>query len=96
MSRRPPDQSPSYHSGRPSVPAPKVRVVLRHSPDCPLMSVVKVIMDLTRFGREEATHRMWESYHRGQSILLTTHLERAEWLAEQFHSRGLQVVLEKV
>jgi ATP-dependent Clp protease adapter protein ClpS len=59
------------------------------------MDVVRIIMELTRFGREEATHRMWESYHRGQALLLTTHLERAEWLAEQFHHKGLAVVLEK-
>ena len=60
MSRRPPDQSPSYHSGSPKVPLPQVRVVLRHTADQPLMTVVRIIMELTRFGREEATHRMWE------------------------------------
>jgi ATP-dependent Clp protease adapter protein ClpS len=96
MSRRPPDQSPSYHSGSPKVPLPQLRVVLRHTADQPLMTVVRIIMELTRFGREEATHRMWEAYHRGQSTLLTTHVERAEWFVEAFHRRGLQVVLEKV
>jgi hypothetical protein len=37
---------------------------------------------------------MWQAYHQGRSVLLTTHRERAELLAEQFAERGLRVTLE--
>jgi ATP-dependent Clp protease adaptor protein ClpS len=46
-------------------------------------------MELIRFPRAEATHKMWEAHHRGSSVLLTTHLERAELYVEQFADKGL-------
>jgi len=59
-----------------------------------LMFVVQTVMELTRFCREEATHKMWEAHHTGRSQLLVTHLERAELYVEQFSERGLNVSLE--
>jgi ATP-dependent Clp protease adapter protein ClpS len=59
-----------------------------------LLPVVRAIMELTRYCREEATYRMWQAYHGGHSVLLTTHRERAELLAEQFSERGLRVTIE--
>jgi ATP-dependent Clp protease adapter protein ClpS len=59
-----------------------------------LMHVVRTVMELTRFCRAEATHKMWEAHHNGRSILLTTWLERAELYVEQFAERGLQVAVE--
>ena len=56
--------------------------------------VVRTIMELIRFCREEATHKMWEAHHCGRSLLLLTYRERAELYVEQFASRGLEVTIE--
>jgi hypothetical protein len=37
---------------------------------------------------------MWVAYYRGRAVVLTTHLERAEFLAERFAELGLQTSLE--
>jgi ATP-dependent Clp protease adapter protein ClpS len=51
-------------------------------------------MELTRFCRPEATHKMWEAHHNGRSVLLTTWLERAELFVELFAERNLTVSVE--
>jgi ATP-dependent Clp protease adapter protein ClpS len=71
-------------------------VVLLHNAAHELMFIVRSVMELLRFPRAEATHKMWEAYHRGRSILVTTYLERAELYADQFASKGLAVALEPV
>jgi ATP-dependent Clp protease adapter protein ClpS len=58
------------------------------------MFVIRSVMELTRFPRAEATHKMWEAHHQGRSTLLTTWLERAELYVEQFASRGLDTSIE--
>jgi ATP-dependent Clp protease adapter protein ClpS len=75
-------------------PLPGYRVVLTNISAQALMFVVKTVMELTRFCREEATHKMWEAHHNGRSQLLVTHLERAELYVEQFAERGLTVTIE--
>jgi len=71
---------PEQHqpSKAPTRQLPRVRLVLHHDPLLDLMFVVRTIMELTRLCREEATHKMWEAYHGGRSILLVTSRERAE------------------
>jgi hypothetical protein len=97
MSHRPPDRpaSPRPDTSR-SQPLPPYRVILLHEPGQELMGVVRAVMELTRLCREEATHKMWESYHRGQSQLLITHKERAELYIDQFALRGISVTIEPV
>jgi ATP-dependent Clp protease adaptor protein ClpS len=73
---------------------PRYKVVLLPIGDADLMYVVRTVMELTRFCRAEATHKMWEAHHNGRSIILQTWLERAELYAEQFGMRGLQVTVE--
>jgi ATP-dependent Clp protease adaptor protein ClpS len=73
---------------------PVFRVVLLQSAIDDLMFVVRCVMELTRFPRAEATHKMWEAYHCGRSVILTTYLERAELYVEQFAHKGLSVALE--
>jgi ATP-dependent Clp protease adaptor protein ClpS len=73
---------------------PRYRVILHRDPASDLMFVVRSVMELTRFPRAEATHKMWEAHHQGRSILLTTWLERAELYVEQFASRGLTTSVE--
>jgi ATP-dependent Clp protease adapter protein ClpS len=74
--------------------APRYKVVLLNDSLHDLMFVVRSVMELTRFPRAEATHKMWEAYHSGRSVLLITYLERAELYAEQFADRGLKVQVE--
>ncbi len=74
---------------------PRYKVVL-HRDFTDLMFVVRSVMELTRFPRAEATHKMWEAHHCGRSILLITYLERAELYVEQFADKGLIVSVEPV
>ena len=73
---------------------PRYKVVLLSDPAAELMFVVRSVMELTRFPRAEATHKMWEAHHSGRSVLLLTYRERAELYVEQFADRGLTVTLE--
>jgi ATP-dependent Clp protease adaptor protein ClpS len=73
---------------------PRYKVVLHGDRLNDLMFVVRSVMELTRFPRAEATHKMWEAHHQGRSVLLTTYRERAELYVEQFASRGLTVSIE--
>jgi ATP-dependent Clp protease adaptor protein ClpS len=100
MNSQPPsDRSQDHPAPRPSSAGPRqtafrYKVILHRTPDLGLMFIVRTVMELTRYCREEATHRMWEAYHCGTSQILVTHLERAELYAEQFTDRGLQVSIE--
>jgi ATP-dependent Clp protease adapter protein ClpS len=79
-----------------SRPLPRYRLILVTNPGLDLMHVVRSIMELTRFPREEATYKMWQAHHSGRSVLLSTYLERAELYVEQFASRGLTLLVEPV
>jgi len=99
-----------FHPERPEVPRlpdqarsidksqtrqmPRYKVILHRDPGNDLMFVVRIVMELIRFPRAEATHKMWEAQHRGFSVLLQTYFERAELYVEQFGSRNLKVTLE--
>ena len=60
-----------------------------------LMTVARAVMELTRFGAAEAEFRMWEAHHRGRSLVVVTHLERAELFVEQLAERGLAATIER-
>ncbi|MSR55443.1 MAG: hypothetical protein EXS09_19480 [Gemmataceae bacterium] len=71
-------------------------VVLHRDPEQSLNFIIRAVMELTRFCKEEATIRMWEAYHIGRCVILATHLERAELYVEQFAERGLPTSIEPV
>lgn len=97
MSQLPPDPPTSPRPDSPrSRPLPPYRVLLVHEAGQQLMLIVRAVMAVTRLCREEATHKMWESYHRGQSQLLVTHKERAELYIDQFADHGVTVAIEPV
>ena len=73
---------------------PQYKVILLQNAIDGLMFVVRSVMELTRFPRAEATHKMWEAHHNGRSVLLTTWLERAELYVEQFATKGLVTSVE--
>ena len=76
-------------------PLPLYKLILHSEAVQELMHVVRTVMELTRFCRAEAEHKMWEAHHRGQSVLLTTWLERAELYAEQFAAKEIPVTIEQ-
>ncbi|MBL8795882.1 MAG: ATP-dependent Clp protease adaptor ClpS [Planctomycetia bacterium] len=100
MSQFSPDSSAFNPGKRPKTQSqqtgqlPRYRLVLHHDPQLELMFIVRTVMELTRLCRAEATHKMWEAYHGGRSVLLATYKERAELYVEQFADRGLTVSIE--
>lgn len=76
-----------------SLPLRRFKVLL-HRTDQNLVSVARAVMEVTRFGSAEAEYRMWEAHHRGSSLVLVTHLEKAELVVEQFALRGLPASIE--
>lgn len=88
------DHSRRYSATR-SVPLSPYNVILHRDANQSILFIVRVVMELTRFCRAEATNRMWEAYHIGRAVILATHLERAELFAEAFRERGLQVTVEE-
>ncbi len=97
MSIRPPSRRndrPSLLGRGSSFHPRRFKVVLHKTADKELMFVARVVMELTRFGSAEAEYRMWEAHHRGRSLVVVTHLERAELFVEQFADRGLSASIE--
>ena len=96
MSIRPPSRQNDRMGllARGFLPPRRFKVVLHRTADKDLMFVARVVMELTRFGSAEAEYRMWEAHHRGRSLVLVTHLERAELFVEQFADRGLWATIE--
>jgi ATP-dependent Clp protease adapter protein ClpS len=93
MSEHPADRSrPQPRPQRLALPT--YRVVLLQDARNDLMFVVRTVMELTRFCRAEATHKMWQAHHNGRSVILVTWRERAELYVEQFASRGIDVIIE--
>jgi ATP-dependent Clp protease adaptor protein ClpS len=92
--RLPSDVPAPAHAPGPPRQLPRYKVVLHHAETQDLMFIVRSVMELTRFPRAEATHKMWEAYHCGRSVLLSTYLERAELYVEQFADKGLTVTIE--
>lgn len=93
---QPPGYGPSQPAGSPPGPKPypRVKVILHRAADMSLMFVVRTVMELTHYGEAEATYRMWDAHYNGRTLVLVTHLERAELFVEQFGERGLAASLE--
>jgi ATP-dependent Clp protease adapter protein ClpS len=73
---------------------PQFKVILLNDVNLDMMFVVRTVMELTRFCRTEATHKMWQAHYDGRAVILRTHQERAELFVELFLHRGLKVTLE--
>jgi ATP-dependent Clp protease adapter protein ClpS len=69
--------------------------VLLHNDDVNLLEdVVRAIQDLCKLNHIQALQRTLEAHHQGLALLITTHREHAELLAEQFESKLLTVTIE--
>ena len=77
-----------------SIPLLRYNVILHRDAAQSLVFVIRAVMELTRICKEEATNRMWEAYHLGRSVIIATHLERAELYVEQLAERGLPASVE--
>jgi ATP-dependent Clp protease adapter protein ClpS len=73
---------------------PAYKLILLGDGKTDMMVIVRTVMELTRFCRTEATHKMWQAHYLGQAVLLTTYRERGELYVEQFADRGMSVTLE--
>jgi len=89
----------SSHRSDPAVSPGLIRtyhLLLHRSPDVPLHDVVRAVRRVTRFAEAEAMSRMWDAHNYGRAVVVTTYLERAEFLAELFTAEGIHVTLEVV
>lgn len=94
MSHRPPSRRSPGTSARGLPPLRRYKVILHRAADKGLKFVARVVMDLTHFGEAEAEYRMWDAYNNGRTLVVVTHLERAELYVEQFGERGLAASIE--
>jgi ATP-dependent Clp protease adaptor protein ClpS len=85
---------PGDTAGRSRGQLPQYTLVL-HGDNANLMHVVLGLMGVARFAREEAVTKTWQAHHWGRTVLLTTWLERAEFLAEQLAGWGLHATVER-
>ncbi len=97
----PPDRvKPDTHSGSSKATTrfvlPPYRVVLFQNATRSMMAIVHAVMELLRFCKTEATHKMWQAHYDGRATLIVTHRERAELFVELFASRGIDVGIEAV
>jgi ATP-dependent Clp protease adaptor protein ClpS len=90
--KQPSPEAPALQVARRQLP--RYKLVLHPDGINELMFIVRSVMELTRFPRAEATHKMWEAQHSGRSVILQTYRERAELYVEQFADRGLTVSIE--
>lgn len=63
---------------------PQWNVILHDDPVNHFDLVVNRLMEIVHFAKEMAIEKTTEAHKQGMCILLTTHLERAEFLKEQF------------
>ena len=73
---------------------PQYRVILHNDDINTFEHVILSILRLTPLNEQEAVQRTLEAHETGLSLLLMTHLERAELYVEQFASLGLTVTCE--
>ncbi|MFG0251981.1 MAG: ATP-dependent Clp protease adaptor ClpS [Phycisphaerales bacterium JB038] len=73
---------------------PQWRVLLHNDEVNEIGYVVQTVFSLTPLNQHEAIRRTLEAHHRGLTLLLVTHRERAELYVEQFRSKRLKVTIE--
>lgn len=73
---------------------PRYKVFLHRTHGKDLPSLARTLRRITHFADAEATYRMWDAYQNGRTLVLVTHLERAELYVEQFGAEGLDTSVE--
>lgn len=77
-------------------PLSQWNVILHNDDSNALDYVVSVILDHLRMSQNEATQKAKDAHDNGKSLLLTTHLERAELIIDQFKKKDIQVTAERI
>jgi ATP-dependent Clp protease adaptor protein ClpS len=75
-------------------PVRHYNIVLHRAANVAMLAIYAAVKQLTHYAEHEARTRMWEVEQDGRSVVLKTHLERAELYAEQFAELGLSVSVE--
>ena len=75
---------------------PPWRVILHNDDKNTANSVAERVQEITPLDEQDAVLRVKEADETGQSLLLTTHQERAELYVEQFHTFNIRVTAEKM
>lgn len=73
---------------------PQWNVLLHNDDNNEMGYVVNTIVELTPLRPPEAFKCMIEAHQRGLSLLLQSHREHAEFVAERFQSKKLTVTIE--
>ncbi len=99
MSARLPNRiAPFFACNTTTNPPPSIvrryKVILHRSANVDLAEIARTLRELTHYADAEATFRMWDAYQNGWTLVLTTHLERAELFVEQLGNRGLCASVE--
>ena len=74
---------------------PPWKVLLHNDEVNELDYVVETIVMITPLNKSSAVDRTLDAHHRGKTLLLTTHRERAELYVQPFGSRNLTVTIEQ-
>jgi len=75
-------------------PLPPYRVLLHNDDVNSFDWVIDAIVKLTPLKLYDALEKTFEAHDTGVSLLLTTHLERAELYRDQFATKKLKVTIE--
>jgi ATP-dependent Clp protease adaptor protein ClpS len=78
-----------------SRPLDMYKVLLHNDDVSDPMVVVRSIVEIVSLATERAFSVMAEAEQTGVSLVVVTHLERAELFQEQLQSKGLTITLEK-
>ena len=76
-------------------PLGQYKVLLHNDDVSELMAVVRSIVEIVSLATEQAFRVVAEAEQTGVSLVVVTHLERAELYQEQLQSKGLTVTIEK-
>ena len=75
---------------------PPWRVILHNDDVNTANAVAERVQEITPLDEQDAVLRVKEADEEGQSLLLTTHQERAELYVEQFETFKITVTAEKM
>ena len=74
---------------------PPFMVVLHNDDRNEMAFVVQSVSQIARMPIQDAYERMIEAHNQGQSVVLHTHREHAEFVCEALQSKGLVATVER-
>ena len=74
---------------------PHYAVILWNDDTHEQVEVVRILIAIMKWSANQATDKMMEAHTKGRTLLIVTHQERAELIAEQLMSFSLTATIEK-